>query len=96
MDAAVAQAGHDTLSALYTTRRRCSTRRWRPTWRRSRTGRASRQGIALGKLTAANILAARANDGSQKDAVGQPVNYVYGTQLGDWQPDPLAPRRPRR
>ena len=33
----------------------------------------------------------RANDGSQVDAAGQPVNYTYGQNPGQWRPDPLHP-----
>jgi hypothetical protein len=33
----------------------------------------------------------RANDGSQVDAAGQPVNYTYGQMPGQWRADPLHP-----
>lgn len=49
------------------------------------------EGIAVGQTVANYILAARANDGSQIDAVGQPVNYTYGQQPGQWRSDPLHP-----
>jgi membrane-associated phospholipid phosphatase len=42
-------------------------------------------GLALGQITASNILAARANDGSTVT-----VTYTPGTQPGDWQPTPPA------
>jgi hypothetical protein len=91
MEAAIAQAGHDTLSALYTHQTAMFDQALAADLAAIPNGPAKQAGIALGKLTAANILAARANDGSQKDAVGQPVNYTYGTQPGDWQVDPLHP-----
>src|SRR5258708_35459185 len=47
--------------------------------------------MAVGMTVANFILAARANDGSQIDAVGQPVNFTYGTAPGQWRPDPLHP-----
>jgi hypothetical protein len=40
---------------------------------------------------AAEILAARVNDGSQVDAAGQPVNYTYGQLPGQWRADPYHP-----
>ena len=91
MDAAVAQSGHDTLAALYTHQAATFDRALAADLSAIPDGPSKQAGIAQGKLTAANILAARANDGSQQDAVGQPVNYIYGTQPGQWQADPLHP-----
>jgi len=48
-------------------------------------------GMVVGLTVANAILTARANDGSQVDAVGQPVNYTYGQLPGQWRPDPLHP-----
>jgi hypothetical protein len=48
-------------------------------------------GMAVGSTVANYILAARANDGSQVDAAGQPVNYTYGQNPGQWRADPLHP-----
>jgi hypothetical protein len=91
IEAAAAQAAHDTLSALY------------PYLKQSLFDPAlaadlakiapgpARQGIAVGKAVAQEVLAARANDGSQIDAVGQPNNYVYGDMPGQWRADPLHP-----
>jgi hypothetical protein len=91
IEVAAAQAAHDTLSALY------------PYLQQSLFDPAlaadlakippgiARQGVAVGKAVAQEVLADRANDGSQKDAIGQPVNYVYGQMPGQWRPDPLHP-----
>jgi hypothetical protein len=91
MEAAVAQAGHDTLSALYTHQAATFDQALASDLASIPDGPGKQAGIALGKMTAANILAARSNDGSQQDAVGQPINYTFGTQPGDYQPDPLHP-----
>jgi hypothetical protein len=91
MDAAVAQAGHDTLAALYTHQVATFDQDLAADLSAIPDGPGKQAGIALGKLTAANILAARADDGSQKDAPGQPVHFTYCTQPGDWQADPLHP-----
>ncbi|OAI51551.1 hypothetical protein AYO44_17075 [Planctomycetaceae bacterium SCGC AG-212-F19] len=48
-------------------------------------------GMAVGMTVANTILAARANDGSQVDAAGQPVNYTFGQLPGQWRSDPLHP-----
>src|SRR3954451_4030650 len=91
MEAAVAQAGHDALSTLYTHQAATFDQALASDLASIPDGPGKQAGIALGKLTAANILSARSDDGSQKDAVGQPVNYTFGTQPGDYQPDPLHP-----
>ena len=49
-------------------------------------GRLERELCAVvGQVAAQNILAARANDGSDKV-----VNYIPGSNPGDWQPTPPA------
>jgi hypothetical protein len=49
------------------------------------------QGMAVGGMIASLELALRAQDGSQVDAAGQPVNYTYGQMPGQWRADPLHP-----
>jgi hypothetical protein len=49
------------------------------------------EGMAVGGIIATMEVALRANDGSQLDAAGQPINYTYGQQPGQWRPDPLHP-----
>src|SRR5215470_8890276 len=48
-------------------------------------GDAKTAGIQVGQAAAQAILAARANDGSDKM-----VDYTPGTNPGDWHPTPLA------
>jgi hypothetical protein len=90
MDAAVAQAAHDTLVALYGYQQPyldaqlASSLQGIPV-------QSAVEGVAVGATVAQNILAARASDGSQVDAVGQPENYVYGQMPGQWRADPLHP-----
>jgi hypothetical protein len=90
MDAAVAEAAYTALVSLYP---------YQQPYFQSELA-ASLQGIpmqsavdgaAVGIAVADYILAARANDGSQIDAVGQPVHYTYGQLPGEWRPDPLHP-----
>jgi hypothetical protein len=49
------------------------------------------EGMVVGGIVATFELALRANDGSQVDAAGQPVNYTYGQNPGQWRADPLHP-----
>ena len=93
MDAAVAQAGHDTLAALYTHQAVTFDLALAADLAVIPDGPSKQVGIALGKLTAANILAARANDGSQKDAVGQPINLHLRNPAWTMAGRPPPPQR---
>jgi hypothetical protein len=91
IEAAAAQAAHDTLSALYPY---LKASMFDPTLAADLAGIApgrARQGIAVGQAVAQEVLAARATDGSQIDAVGQPNTYVYGQLPGEWRADPTHP-----
>jgi hypothetical protein len=92
LNAAVAEAAYTTLVSLYPYQK--------PTFdaalATSLQGiplQAEVDGMAVGLTVANVILAARANDGSQIDAVGQPVNYTFGQQPGQWRADPLHPNQ---
>jgi len=89
-DAAIAQAAHDTLVALYP--------RQAPrfgTWlsddlARLPSGRATLNGIDIGRRAAAAILALRADDGFYE---GEPVvgeDYTVSNLPGHWRPDPVS------
>jgi hypothetical protein len=91
VDAAVAQAAHDTLSALYPYLKSVFDTQLAADLNAIPNLTAKAQGVAVGRITAAAILAARANDGSQIDAAGQPVDYTYGQQPGQWRADPFHP-----
>jgi hypothetical protein len=83
LDAAVAQAAHDTLVALFPHQ----TRIFNAELVVSLAGipaRPAQLGEQLGSPIAAEMLAGRANDGSSANP-----SYTPGTQPGDWQPDPL-------
>jgi membrane-associated phospholipid phosphatase len=85
-DAAAAEAGHDTLAALY------------PSWKGALDqllagqlaaipdGTAKQRGIGVGRLAAAFLLAARADDGSS--AAIPPPPPAATTQPGDYRPTP--------
>jgi len=90
IDAAAAQAAHDTLSALYPYLKPMFDQKLAADLAAIPAG-LMKQGCAVGAKVAQEVLAARTNDGSQIDAVGQPVNWTYGQMPGDWRPDPLHP-----
>jgi hypothetical protein len=90
IEAAAAQAAHDTLASLYPYLTSMFDQSLAADLQNIAPGRA-KQGTAVGAAVAKEILAARTNDGSQIDAVGQPVNWTYGQQPGDWRSDPFHP-----
>ena len=84
-EGAVAQAGHDTLVALYPHQKQ----RFDVALAASLVGinaGSANKGIKLGQEVALQILAARQNDGSDIDNP-----YTPGTAPGQHQPDPLHP-----
>jgi hypothetical protein len=90
LDAAVAGAAYTTLVSLYPYQQPYFNSQLVIALQGIPTPSAT-DGMAVGMTVAENILMARANDGSQIDAAGQPVNYVYGQQPGQWRADPLHP-----
>src|SRR4051812_43428373 len=84
LEAAAAQAAHDALSALFPARAGTFDAALAADLKGIPVGRA-RQGIAVGRDVARQILAWRSTDGS-----GATVPYTPGTDPGDWQPTPPA------
>ena len=90
LDAAIAQAAHDTLAALYP-RQAGRLDGWlQADLARLPAGRAQLNGIDIGRRAAAAILALRANDGAniEDPLVGE--EYVPGLGPGQWRPDPVS------
>jgi hypothetical protein len=84
LEAAAAQAAHDTLAALFPSQSATFDAALAADLVGIPPGRA-RQGVEVGHAVAQQILTWRSTDGST--AV---VNYTPGTDLGDWQPTPPA------
>jgi hypothetical protein len=84
-DAAAAQAAHDALVGLFPTQATTLDLELKASLQTIPDGDAKTAGIQVGQAAAQNILAARANDGSD-----QTVDYTPGTNPGDWQPTPPA------
>jgi hypothetical protein len=99
LDAAVAQAAHDTLAALYPMQSAEIAVDLDTALARLRPGQATDCGRAVGAATAAAILAARAHDGSEFQTPFQPIEWTYGDQPGQWRADPttidIKPLTPR-
>ncbi len=83
-DAAASSAAHEVLVAIYpafqavldTTLQQCLAS--------IPDGLDKTEGIAIGKIVADQVLAARSNDGSN----AQPIPFVFGTAAGDFQSTP--------
>ncbi len=90
MNAAVAQAAHDTLAAVYPSQRQTFDELLAEDLSQIRDGRARRNGIALGRRAAIAILALRANDGSQHDEQLYGSEFVPAPGPGKWRQDPIA------
>jgi len=90
IDAAIAQAAHDTLVALFPAQTASLDEALAESLRRIRNGRPKADGIALGEQAANAILALRSADGSQHDEPMVGIDYFTGDQPGDWRQDPIS------
>ena len=88
VDAAVAQAAHDVLAALFPAQVATFDAKLAQTLATVPDGIRERLGTILGKTTAKLVLNARKNDGS-----GATAAYTIGTGVGQWQPTPPAFRQ---
>jgi PAP2 superfamily protein len=89
-DAAVSQAAHDTLVALYPSQARQFHLRLAESLFAIADATARRRGIAVGKAAAAAILALRAGDGSAHDEPRVGIEYIPSDQPGHWRQDPIS------
>jgi membrane-associated phospholipid phosphatase len=89
-DAAIAQAAHDTLVALYPRQANRLDKWLSMDLARLPAGRARLNGIDIGRRAAAAILALRANDGSQFDEPVVGEDYFPSNAPGQWRPDPVS------
>jgi membrane-associated phospholipid phosphatase len=84
IDAAAAQAGHDSLTALYPKLQPELDALLTAQLAEIPNGKPKQDGIQVGAAVAARLVAARANDGSTV----VPPPFVAGTQPGDYRPTP--------
>ena len=92
LDAAIAQAAHDTLVVLFPSQSSAFDELLADDLGqiRVRNKRAMTNGIKLGQQAAARILALRAHDGSQHAEPRVNVDYIMGDAAGEWRQDPIS------
>src|SRR5262249_31065953 len=86
IDAAVAQAAHDTLIALYPSQIAAFDAALKQTLARVPNGTRENRGIAVGQFVAQRILQVRANDGANL-----PMSYTPSGEPGAHDVDPFHP-----
>ena len=89
-DAAIAQAAHDTLSALFPSQEPSFDIALNDDLKRIKDGRAKNHGIDLGHRAALAILAMRENDGSEHAEPRVGVDFITGDEPGQWRQDPIS------
>ena len=90
MDAAIAQAAHDTLVALFPSQKKSFDRLLVKDLGRIPDDQAKKNGIDLGRRAAAAILKLRTNDGSQYPEPVIGIDFFTSDQPGKWRQDPIS------
>jgi hypothetical protein len=90
VDAAISQAAHDTLAALFPSQTPTFDAYLAEDLAAVRNAQQKANGIDLGQRTAAAILAMRFNDGSQIPEPHIGVDYFPSDQPGHWRQDPVS------
>jgi hypothetical protein len=90
LDAAIAQAAHDTLVALYPRQAQRLDNWLKADLARLPGGRARLNGADVGRRAAAAILALRAYDEAYHDEPVAGEDYFPGYAPGQWRPDPVS------
>src|SRR2546430_9031105 len=90
LDAAVAQAAHDTLVALYPSQAPAFDSLLADDLAKVSNKNERANGVSLGQRAASAILALRTNDGSQLAEPHLGMNYFPSDQPGHWRQDPIS------
>lgn len=90
MKAAIAQAAHDTLTALFPSQDSAFDEQLADDLGPIKNQRAKTDGIDLGRRAAARILALRANDGSQHAEPRIGIDFITSNEPGKWRQDPIS------
>src|SRR5438094_8004212 len=90
LPAAIGQAAHDTLVALFPSQAASFDTRLAEDLGGINNERAKANGIDLGRRAAAAIVALRARDGSQHPEPRVGVDYITSDQPGSWRQDPIS------
>ncbi len=90
MDAAIAQAARDTLITLFPSQAASFNELLAADLGQIPDGRAKADGIDFGHQAAAEILALRANDGSQRAEPRVGIDFITSDEPGKWRQDPIS------
>jgi hypothetical protein len=90
LDAAVSQAAHDTLAALFPSQAARFDSRLAGDLEEIEEGTARANGIELGQRAAAAILTLKSNDGSDKPEPEMGVEHITSDLPGRWRQDPVS------
>ena len=90
MEAAIAQAAHDTLNALFPSQQAACDQALANDLSQIANTRPLADGVAVGREAAAAILAARANDGSQRAELRVGIDFITSNDAGKWRQDPIS------
>jgi hypothetical protein len=90
MKAAIAQAAHDTLAALYPSQTAYFDQQLAADLAEIESGHAKENGIALGRRAADAILTLTADDGAQHAEPYVDVDFLTGDEPGVWRQDPVS------
>jgi hypothetical protein len=90
MQAAIAQAAHDTLSALFPSQKAAFDAELAQDLDAIKDQRAKERGIELGQRAAAAILSLRADDGSARPEPRVGIEFITDSGPGKWRQDPVS------
>jgi hypothetical protein len=90
MNAAIAQAAHDTLVALFSSQKASFDELLAEDLAQIPDGPSKTKGITLGRLAAKTILAMRAGDGSELAEPRVGVDFITSNDPGKWRQDPIS------
>jgi len=90
LDAAIAQAAHDTLVALFPSQTASFDERLAEDLSQIPEKNDKKKGVELGQQAAAAILALRANDGSQHAEAREGIEFLTSNEPGKWRQDPIS------
>src|SRR4029453_16519428 len=90
LEAAISQAAHDTLVALFPAQAASFDASLTEDLSAVKNKNAKANGIELGKRAAAAILALKANDGSKIPNILMGMGYIASDLPGKWRQDPIS------
>jgi hypothetical protein len=90
MQAAISQAAHDTLVAMYPSQTAAFDDELASDLAKLADGPAKSDGIDLGQRAAASILDMRTNDGSQRPEPRVNIDFITSDEPGKWRQDPIS------